>query len=135
MPLDLVSLDGVLQQERLDKIWAALKTSNADAWAFGPLGMPVAQDGFMVDVWWGITEPEAKSYRFAAYKSLMQQADEGDRCKLCQAKQHGFKAQVVSSFHQCGNNVGWATRLGAQLPFGALREIARYAVWASELVP
>ena len=54
----------------------------------------------MVDVWWGITEPEAKTYRFGAYKSLIQQADEVDPSELRQAKQHGFKAQVVSSFHQ-----------------------------------
>ncbi|CAJ1348380.1 unnamed protein product [Effrenium voratum] len=82
MPLDLVGTDGKLaSQERLDKIWAALETSGAD--------------GFMVDSWWGITEPEPKEYNFAAYRELVNQA-----------KLRGFKVQVVSSFHQCGGNVG-----------------------------
>ena len=32
------------------------------------------EDGFMVDSWWGITEPEPKEYNFAAYRELVNQA-------------------------------------------------------------
>jgi len=52
-------------------------------------------DGFMTDVWWGVTETSAKSYNFNGYKELVQMA-----------KDRGLKVQVVSSFHQCGGNVG-----------------------------
>lgn len=52
-------------------------------------------DGIMADVWWGATEPTAKSYRFDGYKQLV------DMCKSI-----GLKVQLVTSFHQCGGNVG-----------------------------
>ncbi|CAJ1375861.1 unnamed protein product [Effrenium voratum] len=52
-------------------------------------------DGVMADVWWGATEPSPKSYNFDAYKQLLE---------LC--KEVGLKAQLVTSFHQCGGNVG-----------------------------
>ena len=32
---------------------------------------PRSKDGFMVDVWWGITEPEPKKYNFAPYRRLI----------------------------------------------------------------
>ena len=51
--------------------------------------------GVMIDVWWGLSEPSAKSYNFTAYKHL---------ASLCQSV--GLKLQVVMSFHQCGGNVG-----------------------------
>jgi len=86
MPLDLVSMDGQLQEDQLPAIWAALATSKAD--------------GFMVDVWWGITEPEPKKYNFAPYRRLIDEA-----------KSRGFKVQIVSSFHQCGGNVGDACNI------------------------
>ncbi|CAE7662413.1 BAM1 [Symbiodinium sp. CCMP2456] len=52
-------------------------------------------DGIMADVWWGATEPSAKSYKFDGYKQLV------DMCKSI-----GLKVQLVTSFHQCGGNVG-----------------------------
>jgi len=78
----LVSNSGILaEQEYLDTMWQAITTSGAD--------------GFMVDVWWGITEPSPGHYNFSAYRELIDQA-----------KQHGFKVQAVASFHRCGGNVG-----------------------------
>ncbi|CAE7596792.1 BAM3 [Symbiodinium natans] len=52
-------------------------------------------DGIMADVWWGATEPSAKSYKFDGYRQLV------DMCKGI-----GLKVQLVTSFHQCGGNVG-----------------------------
>jgi beta-amylase len=52
-------------------------------------------DGFMADMWWGVTEPSAKSYSFDAYEEL-----------VSMAKDRGMKVQFVTSFHQCGGNVG-----------------------------
>jgi len=52
-------------------------------------------DGIMADVWWGATEPRPKSYRFQGYKRLV---------NMC--KELGLKVQFVTSFHQCGGNVG-----------------------------
>lgn len=52
-------------------------------------------DGFMADMWWGVTEPSSKSYSFDAYKDL-----------VSMAKDRGMKVQFVTSFHQCGGNVG-----------------------------
>jgi len=86
MPLDLVSLEGILQEEKLASIWEALEMS--------------AADGFMVDVWWGITEPKPKEYNFAPYRRLIDEA-----------KTRRFKVQIVSSFHQCGGNVGDACNI------------------------
>jgi len=78
----LVSNSGILaEQEYMDTMWQAITTSGAD--------------GFMVDVWWGITEPSPGHYNFSAYRQLVDQA-----------KQHGFKVQTVASFHRCGGNVG-----------------------------
>jgi hypothetical protein len=44
-------------------------------------------DGFMVDVWWGITEVQPKVYNFGAYQELVQMAEE-----------RGLKVQLVTSF-------------------------------------
>jgi len=52
-------------------------------------------DGFMVDVWWGLTEKQPKVYDFSAYQKLVQLAE-----------QRGMKVQFVASFHRCGGNVG-----------------------------
>jgi len=52
-------------------------------------------DGFMTDVWWGLTEPSPQSYNFNAYKEM-----------VSMAKARDLKIQMVSSFHQCGGNVG-----------------------------
>jgi len=52
-------------------------------------------DGVMADVWWGATEPSPKSYKFDGYEALV---------SMC--KDLGLKVQLVTSFHQCGGNVG-----------------------------
>jgi len=79
--LTTVSNDGVLNVG--DVAWKLDKLREANA------------DGFMVDVWWGLTERQPKVYNFDAYKQLVQMAE-----------QRGLKVQLVASFHQCGGNVG-----------------------------
>jgi len=58
-------------------------------------------DGFMVDVWWGLTERQPKVYNFDAYKELVQMAE-----------QRGLRIQFVASFHTCGGNVNDACDIG-----------------------
>lgn len=79
--LTTVSNTGVLNVG--DTAWKLDKLREANA------------DGFMVDVWWGLTERQPKVYNFDAYKQLVQMAE-----------QRGLKVQFVASFHQCGGNVG-----------------------------
>jgi len=80
LPLDAVNLDGKLADpERLTAQLRLLRDAGVD--------------GFMVDFWWGITEPHAGRYRFDPYMKL-----------ISLAKQFRFKVQVVTSFHQCGSN-------------------------------
>jgi len=52
-------------------------------------------DGFMVDVWWGLTERTSQSYDFGPYEELIRMAE-----------QRNLEVQFVASFHQCGGNVG-----------------------------
>merc|ERR1719210_689598 len=52
-------------------------------------------DGFMVDVWWGLTEPSPQAYVWDGYRKLFDLA-----------KQRKWKVQIVASFHQCGGNIG-----------------------------
>lgn len=52
-------------------------------------------DGVMVDVWWGLTERQARKYDFSAYQELVRMV-----------KEKGMRVQFVASFHQCGGNVG-----------------------------
>jgi beta-amylase len=82
MPLTVVTNEGYVNNDphlswQLDK----LKEANAD--------------GFMVDVWWGLTEKQPKQYDFSAYEKLVSMAE-----------QRGMRVQLVASFHQCGGNVG-----------------------------
>lgn len=82
LPLDAVKSDGTLKDKnglggQLDR----LKQANIN--------------GFMFDVWWGITEPSPKQYNFGSTKELVQMA-----------KDRGMRVQLVSSFHMCGGNVG-----------------------------
>jgi len=82
LPLDTVSSAGELKDEadlasKLDKLKA------------------IGVDGFMADVWWGATERSPKSYNFGAYQKL-----------VGLAKARGLLVQLVTSFHQCGGNVG-----------------------------
>eukprot|EP00415_Alexandrium_ostenfeldii_P001700 UN1700 len=44
----------------------------------------------MLDVWWGISEPEPMKYNFAPYKEIVE---------MCESI--GLKVQFVTSFHQC----------------------------------
>lgn len=83
LPLDMISNDNVLTNVDLlhSHLWA-LKAAHVD--------------GVMVDVWWGIVEKSRpKQYDWSAYRALFQII-----------KNHGFKLQVVMSFHECGGNVG-----------------------------
>lgn len=87
LPLDAVTNTGSLKDEgalgsQLDK----LKSANVD--------------GFMVDVWWGITETAPKKYNFAAYQKM-----------VSMAQSRGMHVQFVTSFHQCGGNVGDACNI------------------------
>jgi len=81
LPVDTVTRDGQIAdptglQHMLDAIRA------------------VGVDGFMVDVWWGITEPNPRAYEFGAYRQLVDMA-----------KERELQVQVVASFHQCGGNI------------------------------
>jgi beta-amylase len=71
----------------------ALTDKGKMSWMFDKL-RDARADGFMVDVWWGLTEPEPKVYNFDAYKELVEMAE-----------QRGLKIQFVASFHTCGGNV------------------------------
>lgn len=52
-------------------------------------------DGIMVDVWWGLVETSAKSYKWTGYTTFF---------NLC--KNRNLKIIPVMSFHKCGGNVG-----------------------------
>eukprot|EP00439_Symbiodinium_sp_Y106_P056102 s2219_g7.t2 len=82
MPLTLVNSSGQIEDpDHLEKIFDGIQE--------------VGADGFMVDVWWGITEPTPMNYTFEAYKELVKEA-----------KVRNLKVQMVGSFHQCGGNIG-----------------------------
>lgn len=51
--------------------------------------------GIMVDVWWGVCEPEPGVYDFSAYKRI------ADICRDA-----GLVMQATISLHACGGNVG-----------------------------
>ena len=51
--------------------------------------------GIMIDIWWGICEPQPEIYHFDSYLPIF---------SLC--KQIGLKIQATISFHACGGNVG-----------------------------
>merc|ERR1740120_1623 len=57
--------------------------------------MVTGVDGFMVDVWWGLTEMQPQEYDFEGYRDLFDMA-----------KARDWKVQAVASFHRCGGNVG-----------------------------
>jgi beta-amylase len=82
LPLDTVTSDGKLKDANgLGSQLDQLKAANID--------------GFMSDVWWGVTEPSSGSYKFDAYHQL-----------VGMAKNRGMAVQFVTSFHKCGGNVG-----------------------------
>lgn len=82
LPLTTFKQDGGLQDK------------GALAWRLDRL-KDAGVDGFMVDLWWGITEPSPKKYNFDSTREIVQMAQE-----------RGMKAQLVASFHRCGGNVG-----------------------------
>jgi len=82
LPLDTVNLEGTL-------------TYPEDLYEQVRLLHSVGVDGFMVDLWWGITEPHPGRYNFNPYVTLIELA-----------KKFQLKVQVVTSFHKCGGNVG-----------------------------
>jgi len=82
LPLTTVSSEGKLN-DAAGLTWKLDKLKDAGV------------DGFMVDVWWGVTERQPKVYDFGAYHELVQLAE-----------QRGMKVQFVASFHRCGGNVG-----------------------------
>lgn len=83
MPLDTVSNDNVLNNP--DQIRQRLQKMKDGG-----------VDGIMVDVWWGLVERDTpKKYNWSPYLQLVQMVD-----------QIGIKIQFVTSFHQCGTNVG-----------------------------
>eukprot|EP00927_Polykrikos_kofoidii_P042211 TRINITY_DN3606_c0_g1_i1.p1 TRINITY_DN3606_c0_g1~~TRINITY_DN3606_c0_g1_i1.p1 ORF type:complete len:435 (+),score=80.23 TRINITY_DN3606_c0_g1_i1:88-1392(+) len=82
LPLDIVSSSGQLKDKnalgsQLDK----MRGANID--------------GFMADIWWGLTEPSPRSYNFDYVRELVDMA-----------KTRSMRVQFVASFHQCGGNVG-----------------------------
>ncbi|OHT12824.1 glycosyl hydrolase [Tritrichomonas foetus] len=52
-------------------------------------------DGVMIDVWWGLTEPTAKNYKWDGYVTMFNIM-----------KEKGLKIIPVFSFHKCGGSVG-----------------------------
>lgn len=82
LPLDVISDSGEVKEPHLlAELFDALQETEVD--------------GFMTDVWWGITEKNPKEYNFTSYHVLFEMA-----------RARGWKVQVVTSFHQCGGNVG-----------------------------
>jgi len=87
LPLDTVTDDGRLKDKNaLSQQLDQLKQANVD--------------GVMADCWWGITEPSPKQYKWDPYLEMVDLV-----------KQHGMKVELVSSFHQCGGNVGDACNI------------------------
>uniref|UniRef100_A0A7S2NZC0 Beta-amylase n=1 Tax=Zooxanthella nutricula TaxID=1333877 RepID=A0A7S2NZC0_9DINO len=80
LPLWTVADDGTLNSDT-DNWLAGIKDTGAD--------------GFMVDVWWGLTEKTPEVYDFTPYVQLVNKTEA-----------LGLKVQMVASFHQCGGNVG-----------------------------
>lgn len=75
----------------------------------------IGTHGVMVDVWWGVCEPQPGQYDFSAYIAL---------AKTCRSL--SLKLQAVMSFHACGGNVGdsvniplpaWVHAAGAEHEF------------------
>lgn len=82
LPLDTVGADAQLKDEAgLARMLDVMGSTGVD--------------GFMTDVWWGVTEPRPREYRFDGYKRL-----------VALAKARGLQIQAITSFHQCGGNVG-----------------------------
>jgi beta-amylase len=102
MPLDTITNDGRLNNpNQIRQNLQQLKNGGVD--------------GVMVDVWWGVVERDGPlSYNWSAYKELVDMVE-----------QIGLKIQFVTSFHQCGTNVGdacfiplpqWVLQIGKQNP-------------------
>ncbi|ELR16593.1 betaamylase [Acanthamoeba castellanii str. Neff] len=83
MPLDTITNDGALNDPQgIRQDLQQLKNGGVD--------------GVMVDVWWGVVERAGpRRYNWTSYLQLVDIVD-----------QVGLKIQFVTSFHQCGTNVG-----------------------------
>lgn len=81
MPLNTVALNGTITDKNKTQTYLN-NIKNAGA------------AGIMIDVWWGIAEPNPKAYNFAPWVEI---------ASMCQNL--GLKMEVVSSFHKCGTNV------------------------------
>jgi len=102
MPLNTVTNDGILNNpNQIRQDLQKLKSGGVD--------------GVMVDVWWGLVEHDGpQQYNWSPYLQLVSIVD-----------QVGLKIQFVTSFHQCGTNVGdqcfiplppWVLQIGKQNP-------------------
>lgn len=81
-PLDLLDLNGKM-----------INPDYIEKWLYKLSNIPI--DGIMIDVWWGIAEPEPDKYNFDGYHEFF------DMCK-----KYGLKIIPIMSFHACGGNVG-----------------------------
>ena len=81
-PLDLVNNDGYPSFQSKFENWCnMLRDANVK--------------GVMLDIWWGITEPSPKNYRWSGYETL-----------FSIMRNKGLKIIPVFSFHKCGGSVG-----------------------------
>ncbi|CAL6008295.1 Beta-amylase [Hexamita inflata] len=94
MPLDTINMDGQV------KDWNFVQNSLQQLKNGGVFGI-------MVDVWWGITEPNPNQYKFDGYLQVFEMA-----------RKVGLKVQPIMSFHKCGGNVGDSVTI--PLPYWAL---------------
>ncbi|PXF46683.1 Beta-amylase 3, chloroplastic [Gracilariopsis chorda] len=75
--------------------------------------------GVMVDIWWGICEPNPGEYTFDAYLPLF------EACR-----EIGLQIQATISFHACGGNVGDAVNI--PLPHWVRDAAAKHHFWFTD---
>ncbi|CAL6008477.1 Beta-amylase [Hexamita inflata] len=82
MPLNTINLDGSVRDMNYVKN-AMTKMKDAGV------------HGIIIDVWWGIAEPQPNVYKFDGYLQVFEMA-----------RSLGLKMEPIMSFHKCGGNVG-----------------------------
>ncbi|CAL6027033.1 Beta-amylase [Hexamita inflata] len=82
MPLDTIKQDGTVKD--MSFVQNSLKQLKA-----------AGVNGIMMDVWWGIAEPQPNVYKFDGYFQVIDFA-----------RSIGLHVEPVMSFHKCGGNVG-----------------------------
>ncbi len=102
MPLDFAFDDAWLRGDALEN---ALKTLVA-----------AGVKGVMVDVWWGLCEPNPGDYNFEKYTRL---------AEMCVTL--GLKMQATMCFHACGGNVGDTVNI--PLPDWVVRAADKKEAW------